>query len=536
MNHLCLFLLFSSIGLSVQKSTPADDYYVGAVVEYQVNGNVATNLANYASLIKEAAEQGADIVVFPELTITNSSTYFTVPIYGALKQYPIPALNPLRYDEFLVTISSAARTNDIYVVINGREHMDCTIPDTAAAGEYCPEEKEYIFNTNVVFDRSGAVIDRFRKINLFGEYTHTPALRPDLGEFSTDFGVTFGHFICFDLMFQVPAVQVVQKSNIKNVIFPTMWFSELPYLTAVQIQEAYAYSLDVNFLGAGANNVRVGSAGSGIYSGKAGALISIMPGLPTTKVLVAKVPKVPGQVTEPYPGPIYDDPTDLDNLRLITDLSLPSHISRLLQPGSQEFTLTHRDTTCNFKVTLAQRDGATSVRYHAFIQDGTQTYARREIGIAACSVVACRTEDATTCAYRFNKTETTTIEKLEIEMQTYRNTYNDTLDCDNIEYFPVSVRYNKFPLSPKNFTYTTKLKDQSCEPKDQNTFSVLQKEILSRNSRERLNFKINVPQKELIAFGIWGRIFNRDIDHNKGASEEDLQKFNTLLDEIFSSE
>lgn len=40
-----------------QKSTPQDDHYVGAVVEYQVTGNVATNLVNYASLIKEAADQ-----------------------------------------------------------------------------------------------------------------------------------------------------------------------------------------------------------------------------------------------------------------------------------------------------------------------------------------------------------------------------------------------------------------------------------------------------------------------------------------------
>lgn len=51
----------------------------------------------------------------------------------------------------------AARQNEIYVVINGRETMDCTIQNT---DEYCPEEKVYVFNTNVVFNREGAVIDR----------------------------------------------------------------------------------------------------------------------------------------------------------------------------------------------------------------------------------------------------------------------------------------------------------------------------------------------------------------------------------------
>lgn len=76
---------------------------------------------------------------------------------------------------------------------------------------------------------------RFRKINLFGEFSRTPALQPDLGVFNTDFGVTFGHFICFDLMFQVPAVQVVEKLNVTDVIFPTMWFSEMPYLTGENV-------------------------------------------------------------------------------------------------------------------------------------------------------------------------------------------------------------------------------------------------------------------------------------------------------------
>ncbi|XP_063896643.1 vanin-like protein 2 isoform X3 [Helicoverpa armigera] len=534
MRLLYIGLLFSFTGFSVQKSTPQDDHYVGAVVEYLVTGNVATNLVNYANLIKEAAEQGADIVVFPEDTLTNSSTYFTVPIYGALKNYPIPALYPTMFDEFMVAISTAARANQIYVVINGRELMDCTIQNT---GENCPEEKSYMFKTNVVFDRTGAVIDRFRKINLFRQESYTPALKPDLGVFTTDFGVTFGHFICFDLMFQIPAVQVVQKMNIKDVIFPTMWYSELPYLTAVQIQEAYAYALDVNFLGSGANNVRVGSGGSGIYSGKAGALISIMPGLPTTKVLVAKVPKVPGEVSWPYPGPIYDEPFNMNNMRLIVDPSLASHVTKLLEPGTQEFTLVDKDVSCTFRVTLSQRNSQISVRYRAFIQDGTNTYARREIGVVACLLVACKNDNVTSCSYRYTQQEENEIEKLEIEMNTYRNTYNDTLDCNNIEYFPVTVRYNKFPLSPKNFTFTSKEKDQSkCEQKEQNRLSILQKEIISRTKRERLNFKINVPQRELIAFGIWGRIYTRDVDHNKEPSDDDVQKFNTLLDDLFSSD
>lgn len=527
-----IFVLLSVFEISLQRSTPEDDHYVAAVVEYIVNRNEEASIANYEGLIKEAADNNADIVIFPELTLTNSSTSVTIPIHSILKEYPVPALYSEMYDHQLVAMSAAARQNAIYLVINVQESLNCS---RSQLGEECPENKQYYFNTNVVFDRTGAVIDRYRKINLFGEASRTPALHPDLGIFTTDFGVTFGHFICFDLMFQVPAIQVVQKNNIKDVIFPTMWFSEMPYLTAVEIQEAYAYTLDINFLASGANNVNVGSAGSGIYSGKAGALVSTMPGVPTTRLLVAKVPKVPGMVTENYPGPIYDNPTDHDSLVLIQDPSLAAHVTRPLVQGYQEFTLVDKDVSCSFRVRLSHRSN-TSVQYRALVQDGTHTYAKREIGIASCLVVACKTHEASTCPYRFNSLEESIIEELEIEMKTYAPQYNKTLSCDNIQYFPVSFRYNKFPLSSKNYTYTTKLEQNeccTCNSDKEKVLSVFQTSILNANMNEIIKFKIEAPQSELVAFGIWGRVYDRDIHPDHSVTDEDVQGFINLMDRIY---
>ena len=528
-----LLYFFALLHISFQRSTPQDSHYVAAVVEYEVSNDVEQNRLNYIGHIAEAARQNADIVVFPELTLTNRTTSLTVPMHGLLQQYPVPALHPELYDSLLVSMSAAARDNKIYVVLNTRELMDCTRNDT---GEDCPELKEYIFNTNVVFDRNGTVIDRYRKINLFGEYAHTPALQPDLGYFNTDFGVAFGHFICFDLMFQVPAVQVVQKREVTDVIFTTMWFSELPYLTAVEIQEAYAYKMNVNFIASGANNVALGSAGSGIYSGKAGALVSIMPGVATTRLLVSRVPKVPGEVSgESYPGPIYDNPSDHDGLKLITDPSLVSHISRPLVQGFQEFTLVDKDVSCHFKVRLNQAGGDIYPHYRAIVHDGTNTYARREIGIASCSVVACKTNEFKSCGYRYgDKTENNEIQDLEIAMTTYQSQYNTTLDCDNIVYFPLSVRDNKFPLGPVNYTF---LDEKQNEVIDSHYGVEIQNEVhLENESSTRLIFKLNKPQKDLVAFAIWGRIFSRDIDHNKHITEEDKKQFMDILNIIYGND
>ncbi|XP_013146599.1 PREDICTED: vanin-like protein 2 isoform X1 [Papilio polytes] len=513
---------------SEQKSTPQDDSYVAAVVEYEVNTNVSTNLQNYVNLIKEAAEQNADIIVFPEMTLTRGQRRILVPVHGILKTTPIPALNPELYDEILVSISAAAREHLIYVVINVQEVMDCS----NAPGEYCPEQKEYLFNTNVVFDRNGAVIDRYRKINLFGEFTRTPALKPELGIFSTDFGVTFGHYICFDLMFQVPAVQVVQKHNLTDVIFSTMWFSEMPYLTAVEIQEAYTYAMNVNFLASGANNVRVGSAGSGIYSGKAGALISVMPGVPTTRLLVAKVPKVPGQVKEDYPGPISDDPKALDSLRLISDPSLPSHSSRELVSGSQEFTLTTNEVSCKFSVNLQLKDGGQVVHYRALAKDGINTYSRKDLGVATCAIVACKNDSIKSCPYRFEKTEDVVLEDLVIEMTSHVHHYNTSLQCDDVIYFPISFTNNKFPVRPKNVTFLESSKITSNEVLAcENNLN-----IDLNGHKEHIIHKINKPQSNLVAFGVWGRIYNRDFDHNKRPTEDDLKNYLEIEDWIYKKQ
>lgn len=51
-----------------------------------------------------------------------------------------------------------------------------------------------------------------------------------MGTFKTDFGVEFGHFICFDIAFGAPANELI-KRGITNFAFPTMWFSEIPFLS-----------------------------------------------------------------------------------------------------------------------------------------------------------------------------------------------------------------------------------------------------------------------------------------------------------------
>lgn len=100
-------------------------------------------------------------------------------------------------------------------------------------------------------------------------------LVPDEVVFETDFGVRFGVFICFDILFKSPALDLVSK-GIRDFVYPTFWFSELPYLTALQTQNMWAYTHDVVLLAAGGNVPRISTTGSGIYNGRRGPIHTVL--------------------------------------------------------------------------------------------------------------------------------------------------------------------------------------------------------------------------------------------------------------------
>lgn len=71
---------------------------------------------------------------------------------------------------------------------------------------------------------------RYRKFNLFEEkaFLDTPQ-EAHLSTFETDFGVTFGMFICFDIMFTEPSIRLVREKHVTDIVYSTAWFSELPF-------------------------------------------------------------------------------------------------------------------------------------------------------------------------------------------------------------------------------------------------------------------------------------------------------------------
>lgn len=268
------------------------------------------------------AASNLDIIVFPEMTLNRMETAVEIP-------EPEEKVSPCNSDKYpagnsMKQISCAAKTHQRYVVVNMITKAKCPDLEMIANNDTrnCSARADGFsyYNTNLVFDRNGTLISRYRKFNLFGEEVDKP-LKPHMSTFVTDFGVKFGHFICFDLAFRFPALELVRTENVTDIIFPTMWYSEMPFLTATQVQQNWAYTNNVNLLAAGANFPDIGSTGTGIFAGRRGSLISVMEGANRTTLYVETVPKIGlGNSIDVVPKAVKYTKEEMESLYLKKDV------------------------------------------------------------------------------------------------------------------------------------------------------------------------------------------------------------------------
>lgn len=278
---------------------PAKRCYRAAVYEhYRIDlsntyDTAQVNLDIFDKVSAIASKNGADIIVFPE----DGLFLDTIPKMNVvLSEVPNPkhldttnnnpCLHKSSYDSgsVLAKLSCMARRNNIYVVANFGTRESCW-PALSDHKIKCPDRGYYVFNTNVVLNKKGDLVARYRKQHLFIEYFDESPYPEDIW-FDTELG-RFGTFTCFDILFRRPAAHLVDVNRVDTILFPTWWYDELPILSAIQVQQAWARQHKVNLL---ASNMLVpsrGSVGSGIYA--SGTEVYTAPGSKVPKLLLATI-------------------------------------------------------------------------------------------------------------------------------------------------------------------------------------------------------------------------------------------------------
>jgi len=152
-----------------------------AVCQVRTETEKELTMVNAAAMVKEAAENGANVVVLPEM--------FNCPY---TRKYFIPFSEPADGPS-VKAMSSWAKENGI-ILVGG------TIPE---------DDNGTLYNTCFVFDKNGEIIARHRKAHLFdinieGRISFRESDHFTRGDNVTVFDTEYGRFgvcVCFDIRF-----------------------------------------------------------------------------------------------------------------------------------------------------------------------------------------------------------------------------------------------------------------------------------------------------------------------------------------------
>lgn len=64
---------------------------------------------------------------------------------------------------------------------------------------------------------------------MYDEPDYTVGDKSQISTFETDFGVKFGMFICFDILFKYPGANVLSDPTVTDIAYSVAWFSEIPF-------------------------------------------------------------------------------------------------------------------------------------------------------------------------------------------------------------------------------------------------------------------------------------------------------------------
>ncbi|XP_035536832.1 biotinidase [Morone saxatilis] len=306
-----LFVSFPLMWVAVRTEPVVGSSYVAAVYEHKVILNphpdvplsraaalrhMRENLDVYEEQAARAAQQGAQILVFPEDGL-HGFNFSRSSISGYLETIPDPqeeswnpCVEPGKYNntEVLQRLSCMARRHNLYLVANMPDLQPCPLKTDPSSS--CPPDGRWQFNTNVVFRSDGLLVARYHKYNLYFENAFDTPPQPEIITFDTPFAGRFGLIICFDILFHKPTITLVEEGT-RQLIFPTAWMNQLPLLDTIQFQQGISLGANVTVLAANIRNDGLIMTGSGIYTPFSATYHHAQKGDPEEgRLVVARVP------------------------------------------------------------------------------------------------------------------------------------------------------------------------------------------------------------------------------------------------------
>ncbi len=172
-----------------------------SVGQFRPGGDVAANLAVMGELAAEATAQGSELIVFPE-----ESMVAVGKVEGSLQ-----AAVEAGWTTFIQQLSFIAAEHSIAVVAGGYE----------SSGEARP------FNTLVLIDATGRIVDTYRKLHLYDAFSYQESTRIKPGDGGIKVAqlgdVRVGLMTCYDIRFPEQA-RALADAGADLICVPAAWF------------------------------------------------------------------------------------------------------------------------------------------------------------------------------------------------------------------------------------------------------------------------------------------------------------------------
>lgn len=245
----------------------------------------------------------------------------------------------------------------------------------------------------------------------------------------------------------------------------------------------WSYTADVNFLGAGYNDPAVGSAGSGIFRGRDGAITMTFPDEPTSLLLVADLPKlqhtrsanyVQQSAYQPHQTKIPPEPSVY-----LKRENLTAYVSKSLDELEKDSLLCHNRLCCDFSFRYTNLTEWQNYRYRGLVFDGVRTFDGAATGgIQACAIVACENDTVTSCGVR--------VQPL---LNFISLSINGNFSGKSLQ-MPSTLQQadQLLPLNSTDFGFDSNCVNGTCS----------------------VSMSLKTPQNKLLTFGIYARDFERD--------------------------
>ncbi len=408
--------------------------YRAAVVEFKVNSTflfdpdvtsattrMMSNLVGFEVAVKSAKEEGVQIIVFPEDGIIGGGFLSREQLLLFLEMVPdVPSskpINPCVDSSFqdrpiLKKLSCLAREYEIVVVANMGDKQPChTSPNRT-----CPPNGWYQFNTNVAFDGDGTLLAKYHKKHLFGPEKLLFDASNSTGcvSFTTSFGVKFGTFTCYDILYSDPA-DCLLRSDIQHFIFPTAWGSVYPYYMSIAVQQSWSWKHSVNLLAANQHYPHpifdFYSTGSGLYSGGV-AMDYYISGmefqLATGQMIIADLPVDPRKL---QPHSQIGNRSDIGNVGA-SGVAYPKFV--LLQKSIGSVNVSYnsaklgRELQCMVEYEIENSPDGDTYGIGAFIGSSTTD---PTFSFAVCTLCKCASGSVDSCGQPVKNYETSTVFK-----------------------------------------------------------------------------------------------------------------------------